>query len=330
MLRLFFFLLFSTHISAQTSKYALIIHGGAGNGLKPANYSNSQQEAFHNSLRQALFIGDSALQSGSEALDVVSLVIQSLENDSLFNAGKGAVVTYKGEASLDASIMDGKSGKAGAVAGLRIIKNPILAALAVLKNSPHVLLSGRGADSFSLLNGLTEVNPSYFITASRKKAFQNIKNRQGAIDMDSIRDFKMGTVGCVIRDRYGNIAAGTSTGGMMNKRYGRIGDSPIIGAGTYANNKTLGISCTGHGEYFIRHAVAYQISARYEFQQLTSQAAADKVLHEVLSPGRGDGGVIGIDNAGNFIISFNTNGMLRGFKREGETAETAIFGENKK
>jgi beta-aspartyl-peptidase (threonine type) len=330
MARLFFLLFIGLSLSAQTNKYALIIHGGAGNGLIAKNLSSSQENALHRSLKHALYIGDSALKNGTEALQVVSLVIQSLENDSLFNAGKGAVLTYEGEASLDASIMDGKSGEAGAVAGLRIIKNPISAALVVLKNSPHVLLSGRGADTFSLLNGLSVVPPSYFITASRKKAHQNIKERRGSLDRDSIRDFKLGTVGCVVQDRNGNIAAGTSTGGMMNKRYGRIGDSPIIGAGTYANNKTLGISCTGHGEYFIRHAVAYQISARYEFQGLTSQAAADTVLHEVLSPGRGDGGVIGIDKEGNFIISFNTYGMLRGFKREGEAAETAIFGENEK
>ncbi|PTM06314.1 MAG: beta-aspartyl-peptidase [Bacteroidetes bacterium] len=328
MLRLFFVLLLGLNLQAQNKNYQIIIHGGAGNGLKAENYSEAQIEAFHQSLHQAIAKGDSALQKGTKAIEVVSLVIQQLENDSLFNAGKGAVLTYEGLASLDASIMDGKTGNAGAVAGLSCIKNPITAALAVLNNSPHVLLSGAGADTFSLQNGLTQVDPSYFVTQRMKGIHESIKGHQGALD--SIRDFKMGTVGCVVRDRKGNIAAGTSTGGMMNKRYGRIGDSPIIGAGTFASNATLGISCTGHGEYFIRHAVAYQISARYEFQGLSSQEAADTVLHEVLKPGAGDGGVIGIDKEGNFIISFNTAGMLRAFKQEGEAVQSYIFGEGEK
>lgn len=330
MLRLISALLFSLAVQAQSNKYQIIIHGGAGNGLRVENYSEAQIAAFHQSLRQAIAIGDSALQKGAEALEVVSLVIQHLEDDSLFNAGKGAVLTYEGLASLDASIMDGKSGNAGAVAGLSCIKNPITAALAVLYNSPHVLLSGAGADTFSLQNGLTKVDPSYFIIKRMKSIHQNINGQQGALDLDSLRDFKLGTVGCVVRDREGNIAAGTSTGGMMNKRYGRIGDSPIIGAGTYASNTSLGISCTGHGEYFIRHAVAYQISARYEFQGLNSQEAADIVIHQVLKPGAGNGGVIGIDKDGNFIISFNTAGMLRAFKQEGESVKSYIFAETEK
>ena len=328
MLRLLTLLLLSICLQAQTNNYSLIIHGGAGNGLKPSNYSEAQQAAFHTSLNRALEIGDSALQGGAESLEVVSLVIQYLENDSLFNAGKGAVLTYEGQASLDASIMDGESGAAGAVAGLSYIKNPITAALAVLEHSPHVLLSGAGADEFSLEHNLTKVDPSYFITSSVLKTHQKLKGKQGSLD--SLLDHKMGTVGCVVRDSEGNIAAGTSTGGMMHKRYGRIGDSPIIGAGTYASNSSLGISCTGHGEYFIRHAVAYQISARYEFQELNSQQAADKVIHEVLQPGAGNGGIIGIDREGNFIISFNTTGMLRGFKQEGEEAQTFIFGKKEK
>jgi len=328
MLRLLTLLLLTLSLGAQTTNYAIIIHGGAGNGLKPSKYSPAKQETFHKSLARALEIGDSALQMGAEALDVVSLVIQQLENDSLFNAGKGAVLSYEGKASLDASIMDGESGAAGAVAGLSCIKNPIHAALAVLNNSPHVLLSGAGADAFSIEQGLDKVNPSYFITDRILKAHRKLQGKQGSLD--SLRDDKMGTVGCVVRDSEGNIAAGTSTGGTMNKRYGRIGDSPIIGAGTYASNATIGVSCTGHGEYFIRHAVAYQVSARYEFQGISSQEAADKVIHEVLQPGAGDGGLIGIDREGNFIIAFNTAGMLRGFKQEGEEAQTFIFGENEK
>ncbi len=328
MLRLITLLLLTSFLQAQNTNYALIIHGGAGNGLKAENYSELQIAAFHKSLNKALSIGDSALLAGSQAVEVVSLVIQFLENDSLFNAGKGAVLTYEGKASLDASIMDGKSGDAGAVAGLSLIKNPITAALAVLKYSPHVLLSGAGADEFSLDHSLTQVEPAYFITSPVLKNYKSLKGNTGSLD--SILDHKMGTVGCVVRDSEGNIAAGTSTGGMMHKRYGRIGDSPIIGAGTYASNSSLGVSCTGHGEYFIRHAVAYQVSARYEFQGISSQQAADKVIHNILSPGAGDGGLIGIDREGNFIISFNTAGMLRGFKKEGQAAETYIFGANKK
>lgn len=327
-MRFIFALLFSLSLQAQNQNYQIIIHGGAGNGLKAENYSEAQIAAYHQSLAQAIAIGDSALQKGTAAIEVVSMVVQQLENDSLFNAGKGAVLTYEGQASLDASIMDGKSGNAGAVAGLSCIKNPITAALAVLNNSPHVLLSGAGADSFSLQNGLQKVDPSYFITQRIKDIHENIKGHQGVLD--SLRDFKMGTVGCVVRDLQGNIAAGTSTGGMMHKRYGRIDDSPIIGAGTYASNATVGISCTGHGEYFIRHAVAYQVSARYDFQGISSQEAADKVIHEVLQPGAGNGGLIGIDREGNFIIAFNTAGMLRGFKQEGEEAQTFIFAEKKK
>jgi beta-aspartyl-peptidase (threonine type) len=319
-------LIFSFQLSAQ--EYALIIHGGAGNGLVPENYTEAQTAAFHEALNKALMRGDSALAAGTPAVEVVSLVIQVLENDSLFNAGKGAVLTYEGKASLDASIMDGSNLEAGAVAGLSCIKNPITAALAVMRYSPHVLLSGSGADSYAQSKGSICVDPAYFLIPSKVKAMDKI--REDIRVRDSIRDHKMGTVGCVVRDKEGNIAAGTSTGGMMAKRYGRIGDSPIIGAGTYANNTTVGVSCTGHGEYFIRNVIAYQLSARYEFLQNSGQEAADYMIHTLLSSQNAFGGLIGIDAEGEFFYAFNTTGMLRGFKREGEAAETYIFGLEEK
>jgi beta-aspartyl-peptidase (threonine type) len=319
-----FVLLLSIGLNAQ--QYAIIIHGGAGNGLHREGISEDQEAAYLKSLNRALAVGDSALKANTPALEVVNLVIQVMENDSLFNAGKGAVLTYDAIASLDASIMDGKSGEAGAVAGISCIKNPIAAALAVLNHSSHVMLSGEGADEFSKTQGLNCVDPSYFLTKRHLNTIKRIRKETGAVDLDSIRDFKMGTVGCVVRDREGNIAAGTSTGGMMAKRFGRIGDSPIIGAGTFADNETVGISCTGHGEYFIRHAVAYQMSARFAFLNETGQQAADEIVHNILSPRGGAGGLIGIDAEGEFIVSFNTRGMLRGWLREGSPAETHLFG----
>jgi len=310
-------------LNAQDSKYALIIHGGAGNGLVPENYTEEQAAAFHAGLNRALQRGDSALAAGADALEVVSLVIQVLENDSLFNAGKGAVLTYEGKASLDASIMDGETGEAGAVAGISCIKNPITAALIVLKHSPHVLLSGEGADQFAQANGSVCVDPSYFLIPSKLRTIQKIRKQREALD--SAKDHKMGTVGCVVRDREGNIAAGTSTGGLMAKRYGRIGDSPIIGAGTYANNNSAGISCTGHGEYFIRNVIAFQLANRVALLEESGQESADYMIHDVLSGQKAFGGLIGIDKDGEFFYSFNTTGMLRGFKREGEAAQSFIF-----
>lgn len=313
--------LFAFQIQAQ--QYSIIIHGGAGNGLVPENYSNTQKEAFHAGLKKALMRGDSALAAGVKATEVVSLVIQVLENDSLFNAGKGAVLTYEGMASLDASIMDGSTLEAGAVAGVSCIKNPITAAVHVMKQSPHVLLSGSGADNFAKMHGSLCVDPSYFITTSKKRTIERIREQRRKLD--SVQNHKMGTVGCVVRDRNGNIAAGTSTGGMMAKRYGRIGDSPIIGAGTYANNKSAGVSCTGHGEYFIRNVIAFQLASRVELVAESGQKAADYMIQEILSGQEAFGGLIGIDAQGEFLYSFNTTGMLRGFKREGEAPETFIF-----
>ncbi|MCR9155355.1 MAG: isoaspartyl peptidase/L-asparaginase [Bacteroidetes bacterium] len=317
------FLFCFTISNAQESKYAIIIHGGAGNGLVPGNYNEVQTAAFHHALNAALARGDSALAAGADALDVVSLVIQVLENDSLFNAGKGAVLTYEAKASLDASIMDGASLEAGAVAGVSCIKNPITAALSVLRHSPHVILSGAGADRYAQEKGSICVDPSYFIIPSKLKTIKRIRKEQEALD--SAQNHKMGTVGCVVRDREGNIAAGTSTGGMMAKRYGRIGDSPIVGAGTYANNSSAGISCTGHGEYFIRNVIAFQVANRVDLIEESGQEAADYMIHDVLSSQKAFGGLIGIDRNGELFYSFNTTGMLRGFKREGEKAQTYIF-----
>jgi beta-aspartyl-peptidase (threonine type) len=230
----------------------------------------------------------------------VERTIRTLEDSPLFNAGKGAVFTHEGKNELDASIMDGSNLKAGAVAGVTDIKNPISAARAVMENSPHVLLSGAGASEFAREQGLEIVPPSYFFTQQRWKNLQDILKKE-----------KHGTVGCCALDVHGNLAAGTSTGGMDNKRYNRIGDSPVIGAGTYANNVTCAISCTGHGEYFIRYTVAHDVSALMEYRGLSLAAAADTVVNGKLLRAGGKGGLIGVDRKGNIAMTFNTNAMFR-------------------
>ena len=233
-----------------------------------------------------------------------------MENAPLFNAGKGAVFTHQGTNELDASIMNGTNLNAGAVAGVRNIKNPITAAKHVMNSSDHVMLAGGGASKFAEKEGLELVDTSYFYTERRWKSLQRRLN-----------DEKNGTVGCVVLDKAGNLAAGTSTGGRTNKKYGRIGDSPIIGAGTYANNNTCAISATGHGEYFIRYTVAHDISALMEYKNLPLQKAADKVIKDKLVKAEGDGGIIAVDKFGNVTFSFNTKMMFRGFaKSSGETA----------
>ena len=235
------------------------------------------------------------------APDAVEQTILVLENSPLFNAGKGAVFTHDMKNELDASIMDGSNLNAGAVAGVTIIKNPIKAARAVMEESEHVLLAGKGAESFAIAQNLDTVNPSYFYT---EKSANSLKRR--------IENEKHGTVGCVALDINGNLAAGTSTGGMTNKKWGRIGDSPIIGAGTYANNKTCAVSCTGWGEFYIRGVVAHDISAMMEYGGLSLKKAAQKVVHEKLTQLGGTGGIIAIDQKGNIVMEFNTKGMYRG------------------
>ena len=300
--------------------YVIVLHGGAGTILKE-NLTPEKEQAINQTLDEALVKGKTVLEANGTAMDALQKVIMHLENSPHFNAGKGAVFTHEGKNELDASIMDGKTMEAGAVGGITGIKNPILAAKAVMDNSPHVMLSGAGANTFCKEQGLETVAPEYFYTERRWESLQNVlkkeEEKMGAIFEN--QDYKYGTVGCAVLDKHGNLAAGTSTGGMTNKRWGRIGDAPIIGAGTYANNKTCAISATGHGEYFIRYAVAHDISARMEHGGEGFKDAANAVVNDVLVKAGGGGGIIGVDKDGNVAMPFNTKGMYRAYlKSTGE------------
>jgi beta-aspartyl-peptidase (threonine type) len=309
------FLLSILNTQAQTTgNYTIVIHGGAGTILKK-NMSSEKEAAYHAKLKEALHIGDSILRNGGICLDAVEQVIHILEDSPLFNAGKGAVFTHEGHNELDASIMNGADLNAGAVAGVRDIRNPISAARKVMEKSAHVMLSGKGASLFAKEQGLDIVNPSYFYTEKRWQSLQKLLNKK----RKATQNDKHGTVGCVVLDSYGNLAAGTSTGGMTNKQYGRIGDSPIIGAGTYANNKTCAVSCTGHGEYYIRLAFARDISAQMEYLNQSVQEACETEIDK-LTALKGTGGVIAVDKMGNIAMEFNTSGMYRAYlKSNGET-----------
>ncbi|HET8753263.1 MAG TPA: isoaspartyl peptidase/L-asparaginase [Salinimicrobium sp.] len=329
-------------ISEETSakpdslNFGIIIHGGAGTILKE-NMSDSMELAYKTKLEEAIRTGHEILANGGTAIEAVQRTINVMENSPLFNSGKGAVFTHDGKNSLDASIMDGETLKAGAVAGVTIVKNPINLAYKVMVNSPHVLLSGEGAEEFAKEQGLEIVDPEYFYTENRYESLQRViesekakeeKNSDKTAFYDPyIKDSKYGTVGCAALDKHGNIAAGTSTGGMTNKKWGRIGDSPIIGAGTYANNETCAISSTGWGEYFIRGVVAYDISAMMEYKGLSLEEAARIVIQEKLTKMGGTGGIIGIDAKGNMVAEFNTPGMYRATMDEKGNLNIGIYGE---
>jgi L-asparaginase / beta-aspartyl-peptidase len=303
--------------SAIGQNWSIVIHGGAGT-LKPGDMQPELEKQYRIALARALDTGKKILQEGGSALDAVEQTIRIMEDDSLFNAGRGAVFTHEGRNELDAAIMDGSNLAAGAVAAVTDIKNPITAARTVMTKSPHVLLSGAGASEFAREQGLEIVSPDYFFTRRRWNDLKEILKRENK-----------GTVGCCALDRNGNLAAGTSTGGMDNKRYNRIGDTPIIGAGTYANNATCAISATGHGEYFIRYTVAHDISALMEYKGLTLQQAADLVVQDKLVHAGGSGGIIGVDHDGHVVMSFNSVGMFRGYATaEGEEAVYIFKGED--
>ncbi|MEA3317312.1 MAG: isoaspartyl peptidase/L-asparaginase [Bacteroidota bacterium] len=299
-------------IANEKSEYAIVIHGGAGNASRDDIPKNLELE-YKKHLGNALKIGEDILKNNGTSLDAVEKTINYLENCPLFNSGKGAVYTHDGYNELDASIMDGRDLNAGAVAGVRDIKNPITAAREVMINSKHVLLSGKGASEFAKNQNLELVDSSYFYTEKRWKSLQR-----------TLKAEKHGTVGCVALDKNGNLAAGTSTGGMTNKKYGRIGDSPIIGAGTYANNNTCAVSATGHGEFFIRYTVAHDISALIEYKNMTLKDAAELVINKKLIDVNGNGGIIAVDKYGNIASVFNTNLMFRASSKAGEK-EIAVF-----
>lgn len=302
--------------SDSLPSFGIVIHGGAGTILKE-NMSDSLEQAYKAKLEEAIRTGHEILANGGTAIEAVQRTINVMENSPLFNSAKGAVFTNEGKNELDASIMDGETLNAGAVAGVTNVKNPINLAYEVMVNSDHVLLSGKGAEQFAKEQGLEIVDPSYFYTEKRYKAMERAREREKEENNKTafydpyIKDEKFGTVGCAALDKHGNLAAGTSTGGMSNKKYNRIGDSPIIGAGTYANNKTCAVSSTGWGEYFIRGVVAYDISAMMEYKGLSLQEAASEVIQKKLPALGGDGGIIAIDNEGNVAMEFNTAGMYR-------------------
>jgi len=318
-LLLFLIPLLGNLISLGQSNYALVIHGGAG-VLSKEKMEPELQQAYKNKLDEALTLGENMLKDGASATDVVTKVINIMEDSPLFNAGKGAVFTHDGKNELDASIMEGKTMNAGAVAGVRNIKNPINAARAVMENSEHVLLSGEGASEFARQQGLEIVPQSYFYTESRYQSLQRLLKKERKRETKD----NIGTVGCVVLDTNGNLCAGTSTGGMTNKKFGRIGDSPLIGAGTYANNKTCAVSCTGHGEYYIRLGFARDISALMEYKNMGIQEACREEIRK-LSEMNGTGGVIGIDTRGNIAMEFNTSDMFRGYATSAGEKEIAIF-----
>ena len=297
--------------------FVLVIHGGAG-VLSKKDMTPEIEKRFHEDLNLALQAGHAILKDGGTSMDAVIAAIKILEDSPYFNAGKGAVYTNAGTHELDASIMDGKTLAAGSVAGVKTVKNPILAARAVMEKSEHVMMAGTGADDFAKAQGLEIVENSYFSTKDRYERWQKV------LKDEADKASKKGTVGAVALDIHGNLAAGTSTGGMTNKKYGRVGDSPIIGAGTYANNKTCAVSGTGWGEFFIRTVVAHDISALVEYKKLPVQKAADTVIKKVGTLG-GDGGVITLDTKGNIGMSFNSDGMYRGFIKADGTSKTLIY-----
>jgi L-asparaginase / beta-aspartyl-peptidase len=309
--------------AAPSPKWSLVIHGGAG-VIERAKLKPEDDKAIRAALALALDKGSAVLKSGGSSLDAVQAAVMVLEDDPHFNAGRGAVFTYEGTNSLDAAIMDGATRKAGSVAGISRTKNPVTAARAVMEHSPHVMLSGPGADEFSVEQGLEQADPSYFATPERKRQLDELKANKKLSWFDV--DLKYGTVGAVAVDEAGHVAAATSTGGLTEKRWGRIGDAPIIGAGTYADDRACAVSATGAGEFFIREGVAHEICARVRFKREKIVKAADTVMAEVKALG-GDGGVIVIGPSGEGGWSFNTPGMYRGRVSSTKPAEVAIYGD---
>jgi beta-aspartyl-peptidase (threonine type) len=309
----------------HATNFVLVLHGGAGvwrNELTPERERESRE-----AMRVALMVGHGILRTNGTSLDAVEAAIRVLEDSPVFNAGKGSVLTSEGTVEMDASIMDGAAKKAGAVASVKRIKNPITAARAVMEKSPHLMMVGEGAEAFAKEQGTRLVSPSYFITPFRKEQWERAKKKPAVrrTAEAEARDV-IGTVGAVALDARGNLAAGTSTGGMLNKKFGRVGDSPIIGAGTYANNATCAVSATGHGEYFIRSVVAHDVSALMEYKGMSVRGASDEVIRKVGDLG-GKGGFIALDRQGRVAMPFNTDGMFRGIIRANGEISIAVFPE---
>lgn len=306
----------------MATKYGIVIHGGAGTLLRSSITSEKENE-YLAGLEDALKAGYDVLQNGGSSLDAVEAAVVSLEDCPLFNAGRGSVFNHIGKHEMDASIMCGKTLQAGAASGVSHIKNPVRLAKTIMQQSEHVMMSGAGAEIFAGQQGLETAGEDYFFNDFRYQQWQEIKGSD-TIQLDH-SDKKFGTVGAVALDKSGNLAAATSTGGMTNKKFGRVGDTPIIGAGTYANNNTCAISCTGHGELFIRSVVAYDISCLMEYKGLTLQEACNVLVHDKLIKIGGEGGLIGIDKHGNIALPFNSEGMYRGHQMGGEKAVVNIY-----
>lgn len=307
--------------------YGIAIHGGAGTIAK-TNMTRWKAEAYKQILKRSYTVGYMTLQKGGSAMEAVTEAILILENSPLFNAGRGAVFNHKGKHEMDASLMDGKKLKAGAVAGVSGVRNPIKLARTVMDHSKYVLISGPQAVEFAKSQGLEIMPDEYFYDEFRYKQWQRVLARdEVTLDHDENTNRKMGTVGAVALDKKGNLAAGSSTGGMVNKKYGRIGDSALVGAGIYANNNSCAISCTGHGEFFIRAVVAQDISARMLYKGNSLSEASDMVVHQVLKKLGGKGGLIGIDSKGSVVMPFNTKGMYRGCKTSANMEFVGIFTE---
>ena len=326
--------------AAEKPEWAIVIHGGAG-VIERANMDAKTEAAYREALASALAEGQRVLEKGGSALDAVEATIKVLEDDPLFNAGRGAVFTADGRNELDSAIMDGATMKAGSVAGVTRTRHPISLARAVMETSPHVMLIGEGADQFAKVAGLEQVDPAFFFTERRWQQLEKTLNEQRLpiptrpINAPSAGksisrgpqpdDHRFGTVGVVALDRKGDIAAGTSTGGMTAKRWNRVGDAPIIGAGTYADNRSCAVSATGSGEYFIRLTVARTICALVQYKGMSLQAAADEVVHKQLPAINGDGGVIALTSDGQLVWSFNTPGMYRARASAGSAPVIAIY-----
>lgn len=308
-------------------KFTIAIHGGAGTILKQ-DMTAELEQAYTQGLQQALDKGYAVLEKGGTSMDAVIAATIVLENNILFNAGRGAVFTKKGLHEMDAAVMNGADLAAGAVCGVHKVRNPIELAATVMRNSEHVLLSGEGADDFAKQQNIATENDNYFFSQFRYDQWQAMRNSDDfALDhsTQNIIDKKFGTVGAVACDMQGDIAAATSTGGMTNKNYGRVGDSPLTGCGTYANNKTCAISCTGHGELFIKAVAAYDVSCLMEYARLSLHDAMNKVVNEKLVAINGEGGMIGVDAQGNFALLFNSEGMYRGVKNNAGIDEVKIY-----
>lgn len=329
-LTILLFLISCTESDQQKTEFGLVLHGGAGSIYK-GRFTAEEEKIYEDKIKEALNAGYEILKNNGTSIEAVTKVITILEDSPLFNAGKGAVLNSEGKVELDASIMSGKDLTVGAVARLSKIKNPILLANAVKDKSKHVFLIGDGAEIFAEEQGFEFVENEYFLTPEKLESFNKIKAEEKAKEQSSIQrneKFKYGTVGCAALDKDGNLAAGTSTGGIMNKRYGRVGDSPIIGAGTYANNTTCAISATGQGEYFIRGVVAHDISSLMEYKGMNLKEASKKVINEKLKTLGGKGGIIAIDRYGNIADPFNTEGMFRGYILDDGTPVVKFYKED--